>query len=205
MPNYVTTRITGPAGIVAAMTRRHTEAERLDHDAAEAKWRQRLVDLGRADEYQYRPLDMGEVLVDFGMLVPQPDNLERGACNGRHEDGVVCWHHWNLQNWGTKWNGGELAIESSGPDTEQLRFDTAWSHPRPIIEVLSRKFPEDPLEVSYADEDLGHNLGHYVIVGGEIAHETDFVLGGTVACDFASRLRHDLAYDELMAEIGQDD
>ncbi|MFC9755163.1 hypothetical protein [Streptomyces sp. NPDC056921] len=82
---------------------------------------------------------MDKVFVDFAMLVPQPENIETEGCSGQHDEGVVCWYHWNIDNWGTKWNGYELSIEQADDDSAQLRFNTAWSHPFPIVKALSRK------------------------------------------------------------------
>ncbi|MFD4948872.1 hypothetical protein ACFWNT_41805 [Streptomyces sp. NPDC058409] len=200
MPNHITTKITGPAGILGALTRRHTETERLAHDAAEAKRKQFQIEHGRADDYAYRPLDMDKVFLDFAMLVPQPENIETEGCSGSHDEGVVCWYRWNVDNWGTKWNGYELSIEQADDDSAQLPFDTAWSHPFPIVKALSRKYPDALIEVSYADEDLGHNLGQYVIAAGEILQENRLVPGSDDACEFAAQLKYAMSYAQLRAE-----
>lgn len=61
------------------------------------------------------------------------------------------------KNWGTKWNAYEVTI-SNGVVT----FDTAWSHPEPVIDELSSKFPDEEIEIRYAD------LGHYTIKNGKV-------------------------------------
>lgn len=105
----------------------------------------------------------GDGNVDFSLIIPEPAGIERGGCSGHHEPGVVCWYEWNIQNWGTKWNAYDTDVIS---DTE-VRFDTAWSHPLPVIEELVKRFPEDNLEIKYADEDTGYNFGHYLVIDGE--------------------------------------
>jgi hypothetical protein len=109
--------------------------------------------------------------VDFARVIPEPENIERGGCSGEHEEGVVCWYEWNRANWGTKWNGYSTTadVRYRGSEAEHaIQFQTAWSHPLPVIEALSRKFPDDVLLVHYADEDFGSNLGSYLIKNGQI-------------------------------------
>lgn len=65
---------------------------------------------------------------------------------------------WSIKYWGTKWNSYDFKLIDGG-----CKFDTAWNHPLPIIRELSKMFPCEEIEVLYADEDLGRNLGHYKI------------------------------------------
>lgn len=69
---------------------------------------------------------------------------------------------WSRKNWGTKWNGYNFELTDDG-----CKFDTAWTHPFPIIWKLSEMFPDDEIEILYADEDIGNNLGHYKIKNGK--------------------------------------
>ncbi|WP_366144685.1 hypothetical protein [uncultured Cardiobacterium sp.] len=66
-------------------------------------------------------------------------------------------------HWGTKWNSHQFRLGSDASCT----FETAWTHPGPIIEALSRQHPQLVLEVSYADEDIGINAGRYSIKNGK--------------------------------------
>ncbi|GGY87851.1 hypothetical protein [Shewanella fodinae] len=71
--------------------------------------------------------------------------------------------------WGTKWNAyNQISEENS---ETMVRFDTAWSHPYPVIEALSKKFPDEVISVKYADEDTGSNCGTYSIKNGEIVEQ----------------------------------
>lgn len=200
MPNHATTQITGPTAILDALTRTHTEAERAAFDASEDERKERLAELGRGREFIREHLDMTERIVDFGMVIPEPDNIEQGACGGQHEPGVICWYEWNIDHWGTKWNGYSLHTTDHGDGTAEIRFETAWSHPFPVLEALSRALPDAELSVSYADEDLGSNLGWYVIRGGEIDGGVTEPDSLDEARDFAANLKYDVSYAELIAE-----
>ncbi|MGO3234197.1 MAG: hypothetical protein ACTIKT_12090, partial [Microbacterium sp.] len=60
--------------------------------------------------------------------------------------------------------------------------------------------PDAELSVSYADEDLGSNLGWYVIRGGEIDGGVTEPDSLDEARDFAANLKYDVSYAELIAE-----
>ena len=80
------------------------------------------------------------------------------------------WYDWCCEHWGTKWNAHQYSHECG-----EVWFETAWSHPYPVIAALSRQFPAEVFSVSYADEDIGNNTGEYdirngkLLCGGEIA------------------------------------
>lgn len=66
--------------------------------------------------------------------------------------------------WGTKWNAyGQRAEDNT---STQVSFETAWSHPGPVVDALSKKFPEHEIKVRFADEDIGSNCGYYTIKNG---------------------------------------
>lgn len=90
------------------------------------------------------------------------DNLFKMIKNIR-DYGHATWYGWSVKNWGTKWNAYEVTISNGA-----VTFETAWSHPEPVIEELSKKFPDDEIEIRYADEDIGYNLGHYTIKNGKV-------------------------------------
>ena len=77
--------------------------------------------------------------------------------------GFVDWYDWRCAKWGTKWNVCHYRHQGG-----EVWFETAWSHPWPVLEALSRQFPDCVLTVSYADEDIGSNAGAYDMKGGKL-------------------------------------
>jgi len=73
------------------------------------------------------------------------------------------WYGWQNANWGTKWN----AYEQCSIDEDVIEFQTAWSTPFSLLVNLSLMFPEVTFEVRYADEDFGHNVGEFTLLGGD--------------------------------------
>ncbi len=74
--------------------------------------------------------------------------------------------HYAREAWGTKWNAYDQSPEDNSET--KVKFSTAWSHPFPVIEALSKRFPDAEINVKYADEDTGSNCGSYTAKGGEI-------------------------------------
>lgn len=144
--------------------------------------------------------DAGQV--DFSFLVPPPVNIEQGGCShgirwggdpADTGDGTVCWYAWNVQNWGTKWNAYDSEVTEG-----RIQFDTAWSHPYPVMEALALKHPDVSFEVKYADEDLGSNLAHYTLNADNVVeHEIEDPL------DFAAQVKYGVSYTELKAQWGE--
>lgn len=76
--------------------------------------------------------------------------------------GATTWYDWNVENWGTKWNSYDNEIEKNC-----VKFSTAWSDPTPIIRKLSEKYPDVKVEHWWADEDMGNNTGHRILIAGK--------------------------------------
>lgn len=89
----------------------------------------------------------------------------------KREYGHTSWYDWSCENWGTKWNAYDYDITEDDIADGVIKFDTAWACPLPVIKELSRKFPNDEIELRYADEDIGHNYGHLFIKNGAILAE----------------------------------
>lgn len=109
-------------------------------------------------------------LIDFNVFVPMPkeyivepkDNsfeaqFEASAACPKRPDGMPLWYDWSINNWGTKWNAAhvqswnEQPKQPNGDSSYTLHFDTAWSPPRPILNLLRELYPK--LEIYFEFED----------------------------------------------------
>lgn len=54
------------------------------------------------------------------------------------------WYTWCSENWGTKWNAcrAELAEDCAKEGYIEIRFETAWAPPMPVIEKMFEMFPK---------------------------------------------------------------
>ena len=191
MPNHVTNIINAPkevldhlAGPVTYQRWRKGDEVRSEVWGPDAKeW--------TLEEYQEH------VDCDFGTVIPEPSNINRGSENPHSiPEGKVSWYSWNTENWGTKWNAYDVDRRSE----TDLKFETAWSHPVPVVKALSEKFPNVDIRVRYADEDIGSNLGEYTIRNGVITEDRT-PRGEAERDDFASWLNYGKSYADHCAEM----
>lgn len=68
--------------------------------------------------------------------------------NNIRKYGCKTWYDWSIKNWGTKWNASNCVYNK-----EIMIFETAWDTPHDIFEKISLDFPNELIEVKYADED----------------------------------------------------
>lgn len=150
--------------------------------------------------------------LDFNILIPAPEGMSSAWCAGFHGPDFICWYEWQIENWGTKWNGSSATAENldgSYDESVTVQFVTAWAHPVPIIRALVKALPDNSvLTVQYADEDLGGNLGEYTVrmedredgmlTTNQIRSFTDY---SPEACDFAARLIYDMSYEDYRNEF----
>ena len=77
--------------------------------------------------------------------------------DGKNDDR---WYHWNIQNWGTKWDACHVEIEYYDESQIEMRFDTAWSPPEPICKRLREMF--DDIHVSWFYDEPGMEFAGYL-------------------------------------------
>ena len=79
--------------------------------------------------------------------------------DGKNDDR---WYHWNIQNWGTKWDVTAQNVEIEYEDDEQLEmsFETAWAPPEPICYRLREMFKD--LHFSWFYNEPGMETAGYL-------------------------------------------
>ncbi|MDY3317760.1 hypothetical protein PG630_10630 [Riemerella anatipestifer] len=138
---------------------------------------------------------------DFRKIIPPPQNMITRSITFEEMDeykkqGIPTWYHWNIENWGTKWNA--LNIIREGINT--FIFETAWNSVPKIIAEMSRQFPQVIIEYSYADEDTGYNCGEYEYKAGEIVRQHTPKGGSKEAYEIAFKLFPELKEDYALIE-----
>ena len=104
--------------------------------------------------------------ISFNKLIPRPADQE--------DD----WYNWDITHWGTKWDACHADSElksfgnTSRPDELFYSFDTAWSSPAPIIDILITKFGHVEMFYDYEEEQgWGGTLSAF---GGEILEQSEY-------------------------------
>ena len=71
------------------------------------------------------------------------------------------WYDWSIENWGVKWDCGDVEITEEFGDTEiTYTFDTPWGPPQEIYDLLVTKFPE--IHISWFWDEPGMELAGYL-------------------------------------------
>lgn len=87
--------------------------------------------------------------------------------------GHVYWRGWCGEHWGTKWNVTEGAAWESHPGVERVSFETAWSPPLPVLELLAQRFPDAEIEGEYNEPGMGFS-GRFSLSGGALQEHDHF-------------------------------
>ena len=69
------------------------------------------------------------------------------------------WYDWCCDEWGTKWNCGEIDFEDDG-DHLMFNFDTAWCPPYGVYNKLVEVFPD--LSISWFYREEGQQFAGYL-------------------------------------------
>ena len=104
------------------------------------------------------------------------------------------WYHWNIREWGTKWEISNASYESS-PNRLVYSFCSAWSPPVSAIGRLAEMFPDLVFTVRFLDE--GDNFaGEIHWESGEQVFDTDLAINHGLKMEM---------YDECYACDNDDD
>jgi len=77
--------------------------------------------------------------------------------DGKNDDR---WYHWNISNWGTKWDACNVEIDYCDDSQIEMRFDTAWSPPEPICARLREMFKD--IHISWFYDEPGMEFAGYL-------------------------------------------
>jgi hypothetical protein len=86
------------------------------------------------------------------------------------EFGAIDRYHWNLRNWGTKWNSCGTSITTEEP--LEFLIDTVWGPPLPVMVKASTQFPALTFTCYFIGK--GTNFaGYRLYQGGETSSQSD--------------------------------
>ena len=133
------------------------------------------------------PVDLIDHMIEKGLA-----NLEdaQKALDNEKLYGHRDWYSWSLEAWGTKWNAYDQEVSEDG----DIKFETAWSTPEPVFVALSLKYPDVEIQVRFADEDFGHNVGEFTYKNGECVYSNVPDGGSEEAYEMAADIMDDWDY-----------
>jgi hypothetical protein len=158
----------------------------LKYRAGDDEEIRRIMQYPWASKYE-TPEDLIEYIIENGSA-----NLEEAqmALDNEKTYGHRDWYSWARDAWGTKWNAYSQELRDNG----DIKFETAWCTPEKVMIALSVRFPDVEINVRYADEDFGYNVGEYTYKNGEMVY-SDVPEGGTEeAYEMAAEIHNDWDY-----------
>ncbi len=107
-------------------------------------------------------VQIAEMKTKYHGSLEEPEVLGRKCFDNLQKYHAMNWYDWRIRHWGTKWNALNTVVEQN-----RIRFDTAWNPPLPIFAEIAVRNPEMKLEIYYADEEEGYQVGHIVLAEGK--------------------------------------
>ena len=178
MPNWVTNKVHAPSHVIRAMlnTEGKVDFRNLAPFEGPNNWDVIFMDAEMAAE-----IACG-IPVHIHPLIGSLQASNRECCDvrkmseesfrqmlGMLENYRACGYLHDMafarEVWGTKWNACQ---STESPDDGHCEFETAWSCPIGVLEMLSERFPDDDIAVTYADEDIGSNCGTFTLKAGKV-------------------------------------
>ena len=112
--------------------------------------------------------------------------LGKAAYANLNKYGVPTWYEWAVKNRGTSSNACCSSVSERNGDTVEMRFQTAWTAPHPILERLSEMYPSLVFDHAWADKNVRANCGRREYRGGRLSHE--YYPNGDDAAGFANKV-----------------
>ena len=134
-----------------------------------------VVERIRTDVGIPEPAPMSDVAAAYLEKHPEEEAAGKRLLLNIVETGYPDWYEWSCANWGTKWNSYGFGIDESGDGFLNFHFDTAWSFPTLIFEMLATMFPTLRFACACCDE-CGNFAGRGAFNGEpvfEIGEATD--------------------------------
>jgi hypothetical protein len=90
-------------------------------------------------------------------------------------------NEWCVEHWGTKWPAFRVVVDEPKPWKDGIeiliRFDTAWSPPKPVVVTASTLFPSLLFDLRYFDGRGGFR-GMYIVRNGVSTLDTTSAYSG---------------------------
>lgn len=120
-------------------------------------------------------------ILSANKFIPYPEEFQKldDAAEEAHEKGDYAvkdgfnsgGYQWCIQNWGTKWGIYDATIVSQKLIGKKGKIkytsQSAWSPPLPVVDAMSKKFPDLKFDMKYYERGMAFK-GHYVVQNGEV-------------------------------------
>ena len=150
MPNWCRNRVTvsGTEEDISKLSEIFSDTKSIfNHIIQSPDWKRLPNEKGQFPQLERMKNPKGEVMWETYNF---PD--------GKNDDR---WYHWNIQNWGTKWDvDGDIEFDVDGKYIN-MSFDTAWAPPEGIFNALESNEDFD-LSISWFYDEPGMEFAGYL-------------------------------------------
>ena len=108
--------------------------------------------------------------------------------------GVMDWHDWSREHWGSKWDSCQTAV-----DGNVITFLTANSPAIPLIRTLSQRYPDHEFKLQFAEQEASITTGQAIFVRGDILEGNQYEPRSPEAYEMFFQLwggKEDYVFDE---------
>jgi len=160
----------------------------LDPDPAVADPKLEAEQLGQALAEKLTNFDVGSVIEQFHADIATKED----------------WYHWNIRNWGTKWELSDADVSRNSPTNLTVTYQTAWSPAVEAVDKLAQQYPmltfftraieegmDFAFELTWENGERGDEIDL------EINHDLKMSIWGECECEWDEDLD-----EERRAELG---
>lgn len=118
-------------------------------------------------------------LVDGKRMVNGIEIEVSGKCPTHDQPSMIDsqdnWYHWNISNWGTKWDAKDpyQTDYTDGDTATEYQFDTAWGPAEPVVAALAEQFPNVVIHHRYCEGGMGY-AGQISYLNGVESHREEY-------------------------------
>lgn len=135
------------------------------------------------------------------LMAKEKKRLERAAKRENTNDPIATmmpgfenWYTWRMKNWGTK----SKAFSFLKISPNRVHFETEITPAEKIVELISKKFPNETFKFAYAGDDLGnYPVGMFTMKNGKTIERYEVDEGSILAKNFASYIVEGEPYHEI--------
>ena len=110
----------------------------------------------------------------FNNVIAQPQEVKDSE---KVQSANPLWYSWNTENWGTKWDAQSVSIIEKSEQgysknwfTLEIRFDSAWCAPIPVIKAIYADYGND-ISIEFESQD---ECGEYKIEIDDLGHYKEY-------------------------------
>jgi hypothetical protein len=160
-----------------------------------------INDKGLFQEFVPCPDELNETVKGHFSDENKQRELEAQWASNQEKYGFGTWYEWNMANWGTKWDAGDLTINSQDDNEVGVYFETAWCPPIAFYETMEEL--GFTINATYGEESKAF-IGRYAD-GVDECYNIDEYTGDWVRENIPEELDEEYGYSDDLDMWAEDE